>query len=56
MDALTASPHHSPVRVLPHIKRLDDSFGDFLVRVACDGETGSCSFQAGVYALKGVNR
>jgi hypothetical protein len=23
------------VRVLPHIKRLDDSFGDFLVRVTC---------------------
>jgi len=24
-----------PVRVLPHIKRLDDCFGDFLVRVSC---------------------
>jgi hypothetical protein len=23
------------VRVLPHIKRLDDAFGDFLVRVTC---------------------
>ena len=23
------------VRVLPHIKRLDDCFGDFLVRVTC---------------------
>jgi len=23
------------VRVLPHIKRLDDCFGDFLVRVRC---------------------
>jgi hypothetical protein len=23
------------VRVLPHIKKLDDCFGDFLVRVAC---------------------
>jgi hypothetical protein len=23
------------VRVLPHIKRLDDCFGDFLVRVSC---------------------
>jgi len=24
------------VRVLPHIKRLDDCFGDFLVRVVCE--------------------
>jgi hypothetical protein len=24
------------VRVLPHIKRLDDCFGQFLVRVLCD--------------------
>jgi len=23
------------VRVLPHIKRVDDCFGDFLVRVTC---------------------
>ena len=23
------------MRVLPHIKKLDDCFGDFLVRVAC---------------------
>jgi hypothetical protein len=23
------------VRVLPHIKRLDECFGDFLVRVTC---------------------
>ena len=27
-------------RVLPHIKRLDDCFGDFLVRVVC--ECGAC--------------
>jgi hypothetical protein len=27
--------HHSPVRVLAHIKKLDDCFGDFLVRVTC---------------------
>jgi hypothetical protein len=26
--------------VLPHIKRLDDCFGDFLVRVVC--ECGAC--------------
>jgi len=26
---------HAPVRVLPHIKRLDDALGDFLVRVTC---------------------
>ena len=29
-----------PVRVLTHIKKLDDSFGDFRVRVIC--ECGSC--------------
>ena len=33
MDAPAAAPHHAPVRVLPHIKRLDECFGDFLVRV-----------------------
>ena len=32
--------HHAPPRVLPHIKRLDDCFGDFLVRVVC--ECGAC--------------
>jgi hypothetical protein len=32
MDAL-ARP--APVRVLPHVKRLDDCFGDFIVRVTC---------------------
>jgi hypothetical protein len=40
MDALHARSHHSPVRVLPHIKRLDDCFGEFLVRVVC--ECGAC--------------
>ncbi len=35
-----ARQHHAPVRVLPHIKRLDDCFGDFLVRVVC--EYGAC--------------
>jgi len=34
------APHYAPVRVLPHIKRLDDCFGDFLVRVVC--ECGAC--------------
>jgi hypothetical protein len=27
--------HHLAVRVLAHIKKLDDCFGDFLVRVTC---------------------
>lgn len=40
MDALGSLPHHPPVRVLPHIKRLDDCFGQFLVRVVCD--CGAC--------------
>ena len=40
MDAPAGCQHHSPVRVLTHIKRLDDCFGDFLVRVVC--ECGAC--------------
>src|SRR6516165_1721935 len=32
---LSSPPHHAHVRVLPHIKKLDDCFGDFLVRVTC---------------------
>jgi hypothetical protein len=40
MDEPAAAPHHAPVRVLPHIKRLDDAFGPFLVRVVCD--CGAC--------------
>jgi hypothetical protein len=35
MDADASRQHHAPVRVLPHIKRLDDCFGQFLVRVTC---------------------
>jgi hypothetical protein len=35
MDAPATAPHHSRVRVLPHIKKLDDALGDFLVRVTC---------------------
>ena len=35
MDAFARRPHHAPVRVLPHIKKLDDALGDFLVRVTC---------------------
>jgi hypothetical protein len=36
IDAPARRQHHVPVRVLPHIKRLDDCFGDFLVRVVCE--------------------
>jgi len=35
MDALTRPAHHASVRVLAHIKKLDDAFGQFLVRVTC---------------------
>jgi hypothetical protein len=31
----TGRSNHAPVRVLAHIKKLDDSFGQFLVRVSC---------------------
>jgi hypothetical protein len=33
MDGLTHRQHHAPVRVLPHIKKLDDCFGDYRDRV-----------------------
>jgi len=36
MDAAQGEIHHAPVRVLTHIKKLDDCFGQFLVRVICD--------------------
>jgi hypothetical protein len=36
MDAYASRQHHAPVRVLTHIKKLDDCFGRFLVRVICD--------------------
>jgi hypothetical protein len=38
--ARASRQHHAPVRVLPHIKKLDDCFGQFLVRVICD--CGAC--------------
>jgi hypothetical protein len=34
MDARASRQHH--MHVLPHIKKLDDAFGQFLVRVVCD--------------------
>ena len=34
------NPHHAPVRVLTHIKKLDDCFGQFLVRASC--ACGAC--------------
>lgn len=40
MDALASRQHHAPVRVLPHIKKPDDCFGQSLVRVICD--CGEC--------------
>ena len=35
-DALIDGSRVAPVRVLAHIKKLDDCFGQFLVRVICD--------------------
>ena len=35
MDATPSDLQHLPVRVLIHIKKLDDCFGQFLVRVTC---------------------
>ena len=33
---IASRPHHAPVRVPPHIKKLDDCFSQFLVGVICD--------------------
>jgi len=35
MEAVIAGAHHAPVRVLPHIKKLDDALSDFVVRATC---------------------
>jgi hypothetical protein len=35
VDPCASRQHHAPVRVLPHIKGLDDCFGHFLVCVVC---------------------
>jgi hypothetical protein len=44
MDVLAHRQHHAPVRVLPHITRLDDCLGDFLVLVNCPcGVSGTSS-------------
>jgi hypothetical protein len=32
---MQARQHHARVRVLPHITKLDDAIGDFIVRVTC---------------------
>ena len=40
MDRPGRRQHDARVRVLSHIKTLDDCFGQFLVRVICD--CGSC--------------
>ena len=40
MDARASRQHHAPVRVLTHIKKLDDCFGQLLVRAICD--CGAC--------------
>jgi hypothetical protein len=40
MHALATRPRHVRVRVLLHVKKLDDCFGQFLVRVIC--ECGAC--------------
>ena len=36
MDGCAGPQHHVPVRVLDHIKKLDDCFDQFMVRVICD--------------------
>jgi hypothetical protein len=43
MDSLAAPAHHAPVRVLTHIKKLDDALGHFRVRITCKcGATREC--------------
>ena len=36
MQPAASFRHRAPVRVLPHIQKLDDCFGKFMVRVICD--------------------
>jgi hypothetical protein len=36
VDRSTGHQHRAPVRVFAHIKKLDDCFGQFLVRVVCE--------------------
>jgi hypothetical protein len=36
MEPARSLRHHAPVRILTHITKLDDCFGDFTVRVICD--------------------
>jgi hypothetical protein len=38
MNARASAAHDAPMRVPPHIKRLDDCFGDFLARVVFEGD------------------
>ena len=40
MNVRADRQHHAPVRVLPDIKKLDDCFADFLVRITCP--CGAC--------------
>ena len=40
MDAPPDTLQHASVRVLPHIQKLDDCFGQFLMRVVCG--CGAC--------------
>ena len=35
MDAFDRRRDHAPVRVVPHVRKLDDALCDFLVRVSC---------------------
>ena len=53
MDALVSRQHHSRVRVLPHIKKLDDCCGDFLVCVVWRDST-NCRLTR--TAVSGVRR
>jgi hypothetical protein len=39
------------MRVLPHIKRLDDALGDFLVRVTCP-----CGASRHIAAISAISR
>ena len=50
-----ASPHHhSAVRVLTHIKKLDDCFGHFLVRDICDCRV--VAWRGGNKTMLGIQR
>ena len=50
MNARASRQNHAPVRAIPHIQKLDDAFGQFLVRLICD-----CDIVSGYETMADIN-